>query len=593
MSKHDEFQDLEERLRENRPSTEPLPPDVKRRLRADLMEKATMNDERGFTFGRLTAAAGAVLVLIGIPLLFWLIQGGRPLQPDAGTPISPTRETGATAIATPIADEEAVAETEPDRVWVIHSDPAPGTAVAPGQPIRITLGYELNSVDKARVTAKLAEATGPESGRGVGTAAAIVGRGGESTTLVLAVEDDLSAATDEVGLSLTLQPEGGEGERPLAIAFPEEYTWPLTEEETPRATAEIVAVGQPQPHSESNSPPDVLQYRLPITVAYTLQGAAKAWLIVAYDYQDTAGDNSFAINRGQGEIRSELLIDGEMVGEDGELADAVDLSVRINVYDEAAGAVGGYVNLYPGGLELSPEEENATRLSPGMTPSVFIRSVYLDPAAEEPAIMVILSAQLNTAKRAYLTVSLADATSSHSEPLDQDSVAIRESGLASVPLDLDLTTLPDETPLILTASLARGNTQMVNDVSLTAGDLRGQPANSVGFVFLDVMEAASDSPLTTLGFQARVRYHLSDAYRSGSLSFFARRQDADGDDDSGVGGGHFVESGVGLVWLSIGVTSDDLTLDNWGDKLIIEATLRGVTAAGEQVVVDTAVYTPE
>jgi hypothetical protein len=71
MSIPDEYEDLESRLRQSKPQTEPLPPAFKRQVRHELMEQITMNDNR-FSFRKLSMALGGLILLIGIPVFFWL-----------------------------------------------------------------------------------------------------------------------------------------------------------------------------------------------------------------------------------------------------------------------------------------------------------------------------------------------------------------------------------------------------------------------------------------------------------------------------------------------------------------------------------------
>jgi hypothetical protein len=150
MSRHDEFKDLEKRLRQARPSTEPLPPAWKRDLRAQLMEKATMNQEK-FNPGRLFAAAGALVLLVAIPLFFWIGQSSlnqnQPMSPgivtETETPTATTEETTAVPEATftvpPTGTPYAFA-------WIVSMDPAPGTTLTPQDAVNVTVGYDLQSV---------------------------------------------------------------------------------------------------------------------------------------------------------------------------------------------------------------------------------------------------------------------------------------------------------------------------------------------------------------------------------------------------------------------------------------------------------------
>jgi hypothetical protein len=365
-------------------------------------------------------------------------------------------------------------------------------------------------------------------------------------------------------------------------------------DEAPQATAEIVAMGTPEQHTNPDGPPDMINYHLPITVAYTLEGVDEALLWVEYEHRGAAGtaagSDSHLIRRGEGQAASRLFVPGQAVNDEGALAEDVEISVRINMYDEAAEA---YVNLYPG-VELPPQEKNAPYPHPSVVNIVSISAVHLDPAAVEPTLAVDLVTHLNTLEEGEVTVSLADGTSSNSEPLVSASLPITvESGLVSTMLDLDLTTLPANTPLVLTAVLTGEGEEIADSAFFTPAELRGHAADSVQFVHLEPVESPVSGPLPRLLFNGRVAYHLSDAYESGSFSLSTRYQSAAGNGGGGGGGGQPLSPGVGLIWVRFGGGGEDLTADNWAERLTIEATLRGVTAAGERVVVDTAVYSPE
>lgn len=85
MSFQDDYKDLETRLRQSKPKTEPLPPALKRQMRQELMEQMTMK-ENPFTFRKLSMALGGLIILIGIPVFFWLAQMsvGTAVNPGAG-----------------------------------------------------------------------------------------------------------------------------------------------------------------------------------------------------------------------------------------------------------------------------------------------------------------------------------------------------------------------------------------------------------------------------------------------------------------------------------------------------------------------------
>jgi hypothetical protein len=161
--------------------------------------------------------------------------------------------------------------------------------------------------------------------------------------------------------------------------------------------------------------------------------------------------------------------------------------------------------------------------------------------------------------------------------------------------------LPENTPLILTAVLTGESEavdvseEVVDSVFFVPADLWGHPVDNIQFVELLPVDEMRDGPQLGLFFQGRVAYHLSNAYEDGSFSISSRYQNPSGNGGGGGGGGgQPLSPGVGLIWLRfVGSGGADLTVDNWTEQLTIEATLRGVTVAGKQVVVDTAVYVSE
>ncbi len=109
-----EYSELEKRLQQSRPPVEPLSPTFKRRLRAHLMEQAQMEQKQQYKPRFRPAVALATLVVIlGIPLLFWSI-------------LSSVNRDGAAQGALPTTEPTAVLEDgSMQLVPTIISTPAP------------------------------------------------------------------------------------------------------------------------------------------------------------------------------------------------------------------------------------------------------------------------------------------------------------------------------------------------------------------------------------------------------------------------------------------------------------------------------------
>lgn len=87
MFPHPEMKELEDALRQSRPVTQPLPPGVKQRLRAQLLEKTDMKTSI-FLLNRLASAVVGLILTIVLPALFMF--GSVPsfgTTPPAGGPV--------------------------------------------------------------------------------------------------------------------------------------------------------------------------------------------------------------------------------------------------------------------------------------------------------------------------------------------------------------------------------------------------------------------------------------------------------------------------------------------------------------------------
>lgn len=96
MSQHPEFHDLEERLRQKRPSATPPRAAFKRSLRANLMERIEMKEKQTFGFRQILSLAGAAVLIVALPLFFWLSLGSQ--SPTGAAPAAVPTELPPTAL---------------------------------------------------------------------------------------------------------------------------------------------------------------------------------------------------------------------------------------------------------------------------------------------------------------------------------------------------------------------------------------------------------------------------------------------------------------------------------------------------------------
>jgi hypothetical protein len=179
MSFQDDYKDLENRLRQNKPQAELLPPAQKHQMRQALMEQMTMNENR-FSFRKLSMTLGGLVLLIGLPLFFWLSQMsvGTAISPGASGSADEPIQLNPSRVPAQISGQEVevpFVERETDKVWVISSDVAQGQTTDRYNTISLVLGYELVTVDEANLIVKLLD--GP---RGVLTVEQLVS-GAEGT----------------------------------------------------------------------------------------------------------------------------------------------------------------------------------------------------------------------------------------------------------------------------------------------------------------------------------------------------------------------------------------------------------------------------
>ncbi|MFZ0545495.1 MAG: hypothetical protein WAM60_08655, partial [Candidatus Promineifilaceae bacterium] len=111
-----------------------------------------MNDNR-FSFRKLGMALGGLIILIGIPIFFWLAQMsvGSAIAPGAGGP-SADSNTLDPSRPTPTRVLNVDAEEGWDRVWLISTDIPQGKTIGRDDTIFVTIGYELVNVQEGELT---------------------------------------------------------------------------------------------------------------------------------------------------------------------------------------------------------------------------------------------------------------------------------------------------------------------------------------------------------------------------------------------------------------------------------------------------------
>jgi hypothetical protein len=571
MSIPDEYEDLETRLRQSKPQAESLPPALKRQMRHELMEQMTMNDNR-FSFRKLSIALGGLILLIGIPVFFWLAQMsiGAANNPDAasnlGQGLDPSRPTP-TVAADVIAegDEAPVVEEAVDRAWFVSSEPVEGETAGLHDTINVTVGYELVTVEEAELQVKLVD--GPV---GVLTAGKMVS--GTSGTVVIPLslaELEDRGESNSLQLQLLLRDPTPGVTKLLYLEFVEGWIMAAAEQTT--ATAEIIQISKPIPSGSEGGPPAGTNAAfVELTITYTLTGYEEAVLVAGYEFTDgngTGGGHTVTpVSAGSGTVSETLALGKSFLNEMGEPAEGVRFFARINRYDEAAAQ---WVNLFPGNEPLLLSEQTL--------PYPYTVSVQSAVTA------VTCRAIVNGTAASGLTLR---------ETLTGEGVTTLPDGTVLVLLETEpavvegftwrnVQTLDGEEGWVIEDFLTIGNCefpdQMVeNEIQLISYEVVTQ-TTEIG--------VAADITLM-------VSYNLSNEYTSGHITFSSLYSAAiPGGGNGGGGGGSekVVMPGNGTVEFTFGFeTASWATMQDWLDSMSISLLLFGNTTSGEELLVGEA-----
>jgi hypothetical protein len=586
MSIPDEYEDLETRLRQSKPQAESLPPALKRQMRQALMERITMNDNR-FSFRKLSMALGGLIILIGIPVFFWLAQMsiGSAAVPGAGSDpsqLDPSRPTP--TIATGIVGEEVevpVVELAEDKVWLISADIAQGETVGRYGTINVTVGYELVNVSEAELIVKLVD--GP---RGVLTVEKMVS-GASGTAVIplqLAALEEVAGESIALELNLILRGPSPGVEKLLYLDFVEGWTIDLTAE--PETTAEIIQISKPV-SVESEGLPANTTYEIELTTAYTLQGYEEALLVVGYEFTDgngsAGGYEVNVISAGSGTIPVTMRLDSSFLNARGETIEGVRFFVRINRYDEGSAK---WVNLFPGNeplldSELSlpypyQEEAPVVQSTPPWATAVTCRAVVEGttgagltlqetPGGEEitvlpdGTVLILLEAEPVTAE---------NLTWRNVRTVTGEEGWVAEDFLILGKCDIEIR---DDQAVIFEGEVAENEIQLLGYEVVTHTTENG---------------VAADITLV-------VGYNLSSDYPNGSITFSSQYQaTATAGGGSGGGGGGSqseVTSGSGTTQFTFSFETDAwATMQDWLDSMSISLLLFGNTTSGEELLVGEA-----
>lgn len=590
MSYHDEFNELEKRLRQSKPKTEPLPPALKRQMRQELMEQMTMNESR-FSFRKLGMALGGLILLIGIPVFFWLAQmsigtGEVPGAAPDNSPVETTRPSPTRAVVVegePVLVPQ-VEETE-DKAWVISTDIPQGQTVSRYTMINVTLGYELVSLSEADLVVKLFD--GP---RGVLSFQSRVS-GPQGTVVIplsLSKLEEVSGSSVYLELQIILQePDQVGGQLPY-VDFVEGWTVDLTAEPE-MTTAEIVRVGKPSAVVEEGFPEGAV-VEVELTTAYTLSGYEEALLVVGFEYEEANGQagglDVHAIAMGSGEMTSVLRLAGNLFDARGEAVEGMNFFARINHYDETAGE---WVNLYPGNVALMDAERNLPY--PYIRDSFVIHSAaWAEDATGKAVLNVVMGYNLEGQETAEI---LINATGADGVVLGSETAVI-EAGqeLLTIPIVIDKVELADDPIVMVSAVLTAGEIviedelQTVYQSQMTAGETNGQ--GEIWIISTNVVTRTTEN-----GIEANiilvVGYDLSSEYVDGLIAFSNQYSELTNGGGSGGGGGsqNQIAPGTGTTSFVSGFKTNTSWVDarDMLNGMQIYLKLFGNTSEGEQVLI--------
>jgi len=586
MSYKDEFNDLEGRLRQSKPQTEPLPPALKRQMRQELMEQMTMNENR-FSFRKLGMALGGLILLIGIPVFFWLSQmsvgtGNVPGAAPNSSPLDPARPT-------PTRVRNVVVAEGSDRVWLMSTDIPQGETIGRQDTIFVTVGYELVSVQEAELTIKLVE--GPQELLAVSkTVSGTLGTATYPMPLAELEAPEGDLVTLELNLIVGNLDQGGQ--RIVYQDFGAGWTVDLTAEPPP-TTAEIVHISKPSIVA-NDGVVDESVYDVDLTVAYILPGIEDAVLVVGYEFNNTDGGGGggyeiFPIRSGGGEIPVAMRLDRGLFNATGEVVDGVSFFVRINRYDQLSAQ---WVNHYPGNVALTPGE--LAQPYPYVKDVIYMESAGWSEDADGQTIMnVTLGYVLDSQPTAEIVVKLkkAEETILTSKPVTIEA----GDGSLTIPVIVDEAMFGDNPNAQIVAEMTTDGVMLADwqsaDYEGMFSDQAAENGSAIWLISTEVMTST-----TTNGIAADITfvvgYNLGNDYTGGLISFAGEYQmsetSAAGGGGGGGGGGSEqpVSPGNGITEFTFGFTAPSWPIvREWLETMTLSFKLFGISAAGDQVLV--------
>ncbi len=468
MSFHDEFKDLEGRLRQSKPQTEPLPPTLKRQMRQELLEQMTMNENR-FTFRKLSVALGGLVILIGIPLFFWLSQmsAGAEIVPGAGSPTAEPNQLDPARPTSIVVGEEVevpIVELATDIAWLISADVPQGQTVGHYETINAKFGYELKTVQQAKLTVKLADGQ-----RDVLTVEKLIAGSSGTVEIILPLTElkEISGQNVPLELILILESENSSRNDRLYIDFLDGWTVDLTAE-IPPTTAEIIQISRPS-DVDVYGVTDETVYEINLLTAYTLFDYDHALLVVGYEYFDESGRTSgyevTPISSGSGQIPITIRLSSTFLTANGEPIEGVTFFARINRYGETIDA---WINVFPGN-EILPENEQALVFS-------FLEDEFffedLSWAVDEVGQLVLnvtMTYHVFSEQTAEIMVS---ASGIDGTVFASRNITISEGvGTLTIPLVINRTVLTDNPSIQVTAVLTVGDIDIQDQESVTGDEV--------------------------------------------------------------------------------------------------------------------------
>lgn len=578
MSPTEEYQDLEERLRQTRPRAEAMPPALKNRLRNQLLQQASEKQPR-FNFSPLRVAFGA-LALLMIPLLYWVWQSSLHNGGALSAVTRPdTVEPALVYTITPTPEDESAVTAEPPADWVeIRSSfPTPGMPLGMGRDtLWVMVAHELSSAEEAQLRMQLAVAAGPDAGRIVATSSAQVGRGPGTTTLSLSLAGE---AVPEEGVSLRLSAElqavNGESGQSYATAGSDEHSWPLMGQGDASLgripSALVMGNGVPEPYEDGMLAPGASNYQVEVVVAYDLGGAYDEGMVtLAYSLETDSGSSSGAtsshVESGSGTITFPLLLEADFFISEGKLRPGVEMWIELMGYDPASSE---YVSLYP---------FEASQAPPTLQERLEIQSVNLgEDDSGNPTLLITIWYERKTGQESAVLLTLEDGSPAPIASVTHPIRKLRDNVSVALPVDLNAYTA-DMLLRVAVTMEGEANTLM-DELPLLVGSLTGDRVDEVWLVSI---ASRVDEVRGTAQQEVILGYNLSEAHAAGMITHDWEQRTPSTGGGGGGGGGMPIEPGTGTLRLMVpfGRVIESADGARWPDGLHLRVALMGQSGDG-------------